>query len=160
MLYFFKEHDGNDTVETISGREKSMPFFQWKDSFNIGNAEIDRQHRSFLEMLNEYYDSGSGSTKDHISGQLVVRIKEYAAMHFHFEEQLMRESGYEELERQLKQHRYFESLVSDLESDHQEGRTDDFKRVLPLLKDWFLRHILEEDKKYVSHLKPPRHGKP
>jgi hemerythrin len=138
-----------------------MAFFQWKDSFNIGNAEIDRQHRSFLEMLNEYYDSGSGGTKDRISDQLIVRIKEYAAMHFHFEEQLMQAAGYKETEHQQKQHRYFESLVSDLESNQRQGKTGDLKRVLSLLKDWFLRHILEEDKKFVPHIiKPPRQGEP
>lgn len=137
-----------------------MAFFQWKDSFNIGNDEIDRQHRAFLEMLNEYYDSGSGGTKDNIDDRLIVRIREYSAMHFRFEEQLMREAGYPETEHQLKQHRYFESLVSDLESNHREGKTYDLKRVLSLLKDWFLHHILEEDKKFVPHIKPPVQGEP
>jgi len=139
-----------------------MAFFLWKDSFNIGNGEIDRQHRSFLEMLNEYYDSGSGATRDNIDDRLIVRIKEYAAMHFRFEEQLMREAGYTETEHQQKQHRYFESLVSDIESIHRKGRSDDLKRILLLLKDWFLQHILEEDRKFVPHikLKPPRQSKP
>ncbi len=136
-----------------------MAFFQWKDSFNIGNDEIDRQHRSFLEMLNEYYDSGSGGTKDSIDDRLIVCIREYAAMHFRFEEQLMREAGYTETEHQ-KQHYYFESLVSDLEANNREGKTNDLKRVLSLLKDWFLRHILEEDRKFVPHIKPPVQGKP
>jgi hemerythrin len=130
-----------------------MAFFQWKDSFNIGIAEIDRQHRSFLEILNEYYDSGTGSTKDNISDQLIVRIKEYASMHFHYEEQLMQEAGYKETEHQKLQHRYFEARVTELEAEHRKGRTDDLKRMLPLLKDWFLRHILEEDKKFVGQLK-------
>jgi hemerythrin len=130
-----------------------MAFFQWKDSFNIGNDIIDGQHRSFLEMLNEYYDSWSGGTKDNIDDRLIVKIKDYAAMHFRFEEQLMREAGYIETEHQLKQHRYFESLVSELESKDREGKTDDLKRVLSLLKDWFLTHILEEDKKFVPHIK-------
>ena len=129
-----------------------MGFFQWKDSFNIGNAEIDRQHRAFLEMLNEYYDSGSGSTKDGTDDQLVKRIAEYAANHFRFEEQIMREAGYAESERQQKQHRYFESLVSELASNRREGRSDDLKRILSLLKDWFLRHILEEDRKFIPYL--------
>lgn len=137
-----------------------MAFFQWKDSFNIGNEEIDGQHRSFLEMLNEYYDSGSGGTKDSVDDRLVVRIREYAAMHFRFEEQLMHEAGYTETGHQQKQHRYFESLVSDLETNHRAGRTGDQKRILSLLKDWFLRHILEEDRKFVPHLKPPGQGRP
>jgi hemerythrin len=131
-----------------------MAFFLWKDSFSIGNDVIDRQHRLFLEMLNEYYDSGSGATKDSIDDRLIVRIREYATMHFRFEEELMREAGYTETEHQQKQHVYFESLVSDLESSHRKGRTDDLKRLLTLLKDWFLQHILEEDMKFVPHIKP------
>jgi hemerythrin len=141
-------------------KETDMGFFQWKDSFNIGNAEIDRQHRAFLEMLNEYYDSGSGSTKDGTDDQLVKRIAEYAANHFRFEEQIMREAGYAETERQQKQHRYFESLVSELESNRREGRNEDLKRILSLLADWFLRHILEEDRKFIPYIKlnPPGSG--
>lgn len=130
-----------------------MAFFQWKDSFNIGNEEIDRQHRAFLEMLNEYYDSSSGSTKDSIDGPLIKRIGEYAANHFRFEEQIMREAGYGETERQQKQHQYFESLVSELATNRREGGKDDLKRILSLLKDWFLRHILEEDRKFIPHIK-------
>lgn len=72
----------------------------------------------------------------------------------------MHEAGYTETGHQQKQHRYFESLVSDLETNHRAGRTGDQKRILSLLKDWFLRHILEEDRKFVPHLKPPRQGKP
>jgi len=139
-----------------------MAFFQWKDSFNIGNAEIDRQHKSFLEMLNEHYDSRSGGTKDVISDRLIARIREYASTHFRFEEQLMIEAGYPETEQQKKQHRYFESLVADLESNHQKGQTDDMKRVLSVLTDWLLHHILEEDRKIIPHIKanPPRQEKP
>ena len=130
-----------------------MEFFQWKDSFNIGNVELDQQHRSFLELLNEYYDSTSGSTKDIIGDELIVRLKEYAAMHFRFEEGLMQSAGYKDIEQQRKQHRYFESLVSDLESAHARGRDETLKSALSFLKDWFLSHILEEDRKFVHHLK-------
>lgn len=130
-----------------------MEFFHWKDSFKIDAAEIDSQHRSFLELLNEYYDSASGCTRDKIGCEFVDRLKEYVAMHFRFEESLMQEAGYPELERQKKQHRYFESLVTDLESAHQQGKTETLKGALLLLRDWFLVHILEEDRKFVPYIK-------
>jgi len=135
-----------------------MAFFQWKERFNIGNAEIDRQHRSFLELLNKYYESGSGGTKDEIGDTLIVSIREYAVMHFRFEEQLMRKTGYKDVEHQETQHRYFESLVTTLESHHREGKKDDSKVVLSMLKDWFLRHILEEDRKFTSTYRTAQHA--
>ena len=70
----------------------------------------------------------------------------------------MQESGYEGLERQLTQHRYFESLVATLESHHREGKQDDSKLVLSMLKDWFLRHILEEDRKFTSAYQAIQHA--
>lgn len=33
-----------------------MEFFQCKDSYNIGLEELDRQHRSFLQMVNTCLD--------------------------------------------------------------------------------------------------------
>jgi hemerythrin-like metal-binding protein len=133
-----------------------MAFFTWKDSFDIGNAEIDRQHRSFLELVNEYHDSASGSTRDDVGQELIDRLKAYAAAHFRFEESLMRSAGYREIERQLEQHRYFESLVADLESAPLRGRPDRLKSALSELRDWFLRHILEEDRKFIDCLRPAR----
>jgi hemerythrin len=130
-----------------------MEFFKWKDGFNIGNAEIDLQHRSFLELLNEYYISTSGDMKDVVGVGLVEKLKEYAAMHFRFEEDLMESMGYEGLSQQREQHRYFKTLVSDLESAHRQGKRETLKSAVPFLRDWFLRHILEEDRKLTSCLK-------
>ncbi len=130
-----------------------MEFFKWKESFNIGNAEIDSQHRSFLELLNEYYISTAGDMKDVVSTDLVGRLKEYAAMHFRFEEDVMKSADYEGLSKQKKQHEYFERLVSDLESAERQGKKEVLKNALPFLRDWFLRHIIEEDMKLGLCLK-------
>jgi hemerythrin-like metal-binding protein len=133
-----------------------MEFFHWKDSFEIDAAEIDRQHRSFLELLNEYYDSSTGGTRDKIGSEFVDRLRAYVVMHFRFEETVMQEAGYPELERQKMQHRYFESLVSELESAQQRGKTEALKSALLLLRDWFLCHIIEEDRKFVPYIKSPK----
>ena len=131
-----------------------MEFFKWKDSFSIGNTGIDRQHRSFLESLNELYETLSTGNRDIIGKDLVRRLKGYVAMHFSFEEELMESAGYKELEQHRKQHRYFESQVLEFESAYIQGKSDILKSTLPFLRDWFLSHILEEDRKYVPYLKP------
>jgi hemerythrin len=133
-----------------------MAFFQWKESFQIGAAEIDLQHRSFMELLNGYYDSTSGSTKDSVGEELLDKLDQYVRMHFRFEESLMRAAGYKELEQQKRQHQYFETLVSELKAGHKKGKPDALKQALPLLRDWFLSHILEEDRKFVPHINPSK----
>lgn len=129
-----------------------MEFFKWKDSFNIGHALIDRQHRSFLGMLNEYYEAISSGEIGPAGKNLVDELRSYAAMHFRAEEDLMESVAYEKIEQHRKQHKYFESLVSDLKKDHIEEKAESVKKALPFMKDWFLNHILEQDKEVAPYL--------
>jgi hemerythrin len=135
-------------------KEEIMGFFIWKDSFNIGNAEIDLQHRSFLETLNEYYEITFGGKTDAVDKDLVNKLKAYAATHFRFEEDLMQSVGYKEIEQHRKKHRYFESLVLDFESANVKGKTQSLMSAVEFLRDWFLNHILDEDKKFLPSLMP------
>lgn len=125
-----------------------MGFFVWKDNFNIGNEQVDLQHRLFLETLNEYYEIMFGGKSDVVDKELIDKLKAYVRMHFSFEEGLMESVGYEEIERHRKQHRYFESLVRDFETAHQQGKTETLSTAVSFLRDWFLNHILDQDKKF------------
>jgi len=125
-----------------------MGFFIWKDDFNVGNGQIDLQHRSFLEALNEYYEVTFGGKTDVVDTDLIEKLEAYAATHFRFEEELMQSVGYKEIERHCQQHRYFESLVSDLESAHLQGKTENLDSAVSFLRDWFLNHILDQDRKF------------
>ena len=125
-----------------------MGFFIWKDSFNIGNEELDRQHRLFLETLNDYYEITFGGKSEVVDQELIDKLKEYVITHFRFEEDLMESVGYGEIERQRKQHSYFKSLIVDFESAHQQGKSERLSSAVSFLRDWFLNHILDEDKKF------------
>ncbi len=130
-----------------------MEFFKWKENFNIGIEEIDRQHRSFLELLNDCYVKASGLGRSRIDPGMIAKLKEYATSHFDFEEELMRIKSYPDISSQKQQHRMFESLVSEFEAEHAAGKDESVESVFTFLRDWFLNHILEEDKKIASFIK-------
>lgn len=129
-----------------------MAFFTWKDSFNIGIEEIDRQHREYLELLNEYYEVASHSTSATVGNDLAIRLKSYITKHFDYEVSLIKNSGYAEIDQQLIQHEYFQSRVSELEKALAQGNTESLNSLLLFLRDWFLNHILECDMKYVPYV--------
>jgi hemerythrin-like metal-binding protein len=131
-----------------------MAFFKWKDSFNIGDTTVDQQHRSFMEILNEYYEFLVAGSADQAGKDLVDQLKAYAVMHFRTEENLMQSVNFEEIERHREQHRYFESLVSELEAHQTQEEAEALKKTLPFLRDWLLGHILEQDKKLALYLTP------
>lgn len=128
-----------------------MNFYTWKDSFNIGIEEIDRQHRTFLEYLNACQQQVSGADGSCIDAEMLGRLKEYAASHFRFEEELMQSMGYPEIEHNEQQHKYFEAKIEELGTGLDQGGKAHYESVLAFMRDWFLRHILEEDKKYVPY---------
>ncbi len=130
-----------------------MDFFKWKESFNIGVEEIDRQHRSFLEYLNACHEHLFGDKRMAADFDLISRLKGYAATHFHYEEDLLHSRSYPQIEQHETQHRFFESQVSELEASCSDGKGKIPESTLPFLRDWFLDHILQQDKKIVQYLK-------
>ena len=130
-----------------------MAFFTWKDSFKIGIDDIDSQHEKFLGYLNECFDNVSVEKQKDISPELVAKLETYAKEHFNFEENIMQFTGYPEIEKHQALHRDFEERIMQLKSSSsEEGSAESARNVLTFLRDWFLNHILEEDRKLVPHI--------
>jgi len=129
-----------------------MNFFTWKDSFAIGIEKIDQQHKVFLEYLNECYEQASRNSSAGIDPHLHEKLKEYASTHFRFEESLLQARGYHNLEFHIKQHKYFESQIAELDAEQTGGKARTTESLFVFLRDWFLCHILEDDKKFVPFI--------
>jgi hemerythrin-like metal-binding protein len=127
-----------------------MAFFTWKNSFCIGIKELDEQHRSLLECLNDCHTQVSNDKRAVIDADLLTRLKAYAAEHFHVEEETMRLFGYTGMGPQEQQHRYFMSQIAELETALAQDRATSVQSVLAFLRDWFLEHILSQDKKFAA----------
>ena len=130
-----------------------MAFFKWKDSFSIGIDEIDQQHRLLLEYLNDCHLQVFTGKRSEIDPGLIDGLKAYAAKHFQFEESLMLAMDYPKLGFQERQHKYFESQIAEFETAYAGGTERIAESVLAFLRDWFLKHILEVDKEFVSYVK-------
>jgi len=130
-----------------------MDFFKWKDSFRIGIEDIDQQHRVFLEYLNKYHLQITGDKRAGMDPEMIKKLKAYADTHFRFEEDLIRLSGYPKVEYHESQHKYFEEQLAEFETSQAGGSGKTAESVLALLRDWFLNHILEQDKEFLPYVK-------
>jgi hemerythrin len=127
-----------------------MDSFTWKESFNTGIPEIDRQHQSFLDCLNDCGTWLLEGKRGPDATELIGRLKAYAAMHFRFEEHYMEVHNYPGLEQQRRMHEYFETQVAELEASLSRPDARSLERFIPFLRDWLLTHILEQDKRILS----------
>lgn len=119
----------------------------WKSNFAIGIEEIDQQHKLLLMHLNK----GMASITD-IDG-IFDKLKAYAELHFSGEEKLMRKIGYPGFEGHQQQHRLFVERVEQLENAVIGGEKQAIVLLVSFLRDWFLEHILAEDKNYANYMR-------
>ena len=130
-----------------------MALFKWKKEFSTGLADIDAQHKIFMNYINLCHDA---VTRDRLHGvppDLVKKLKKYAEIHFSYEEQMMDLYGFPELEKHRELHRQFTNEIQKLEKPRLAGEsTINLKTVLGMMRDWFLNHIIVEDRKLALYL--------
>lgn len=143
-------------ARSFQGDVKEMkvrpPFFPWSEELSVGVARMDDQHKVLLRLINRIADltdsGGGGAAIRVVLGQLV----DYTRFHFKDEEKLMETAGFKDLAAHRKIHEGFVAEVGRLVAKATEGDAIDASSLLPVLKDWLIRHIQGTDKVYGAHV--------
>lgn len=119
----------------------------WSEEFATGNEMIDRQHKMFIQMIN---DSIADLCYEKFDPQLTVSLLSmYARMHFGHEEDCMFRHQCPNHETNSQQHKIFLEKLSDWERRVAEAKGDGrnalAKELLDWISDWLTNHILKTD---------------
>jgi len=80
-------------------------------------------------------------------------LKQYAHFHFDEEEKLMAEAGYPELDAHREEHQAFREKMTEFQQlSHTAELKDLFSESLSYLFDYLVRHVQQEDRRYVPYL--------
>lgn len=128
-----------------------MSLTQWKDEYSVGIDEVDDQHKeliSCIASLEQAIESGDEKQRWSAIHYAIVRLSDYARVHFSVEESLMRIFNYPGCVEHIFQHQEFARYLADMErrsliQDISEDEIVDF------LRNWLRTHILVDDKKYA-----------
>ena len=129
-----------------------MTKYAWKDSFRTGIDHIDSQHRQFFYLLNELDMAIEQRRADDVLDLILAELDRYARVHFDTEEKLLEGIGSPDLSRQRKEHAYFIDQVKQLHERHRNGDERIGASALEFMRDWFMNHIITEDRKYGESL--------
>ena len=124
-----------------------MQRFTWQDKFNTGIQLLDNQHKKLIKMITMLEDSiEKGNTEETIA--IVIKsLVFYAKWHFAEEEKVMEKLGYTEIDIHKNYHKLFiEQLVGKLMA-LKEDRSISAYEIISMLKKWFVKHIMVEDRK-------------
>ena len=127
-----------------------MALINWSDSLSVNVAEIDRQHKELIAMINELNDAmKTGKGKD-VAGKIINNLIKYTATHFKLEEDLFTKFDYPDTESHKREHAAFVKKVSEFKEGFEKGKLSLTMDVMSFLSDWLKHHIMGTDKKYVQ----------
>lgn len=143
-------------ARTFQGTVKEMAvrseFFPWTSDLAVGVPTMDDQHKVLLRLINRLADltesGGGGASIRIVLGQLV----DYTRFHFKDEESVMAGHGFPGIDAHRKIHAEFVAEVERLASSVGRGTEVDAASLLPVLKDWLVKHIQGTDKIYGAHV--------
>jgi len=119
----------------------------WEDRYLLNINSIDEQHRAFFELCNKEINQVNSQDKDQLT-LLLEKLTDYLKSHFKHEEELLKKSGYKDLENHIKQHKFFIQKVDSLKQELDYNNPVLNEKITSFMKKWFLNHIIQSDKEY------------
>jgi hemerythrin-like metal-binding protein len=127
-----------------------MERISWDQSFSVGVAELDKQHKEIVKTINLLISSFDAQARSEAISEALTRLTKYAAEHFETEERLLAEHRYPELSSQKGDHKEYRKKVVAFCVDAMSDHLSISNELLRYLRDWWVNHILEKDMKYRS----------
>ncbi len=137
-----------DAVLAVIAERETVQLVRWQDDFSVCNLHIDEQHAVLIDTINQLA-SAECRRNHHVVLMIIDELASYAAFHFDYEERLMAQTAFPDLDDHKIIHQAFVRWITDLRDEYQIYGTRPLgDKVLGYLRDWLSHHILGEDQRY------------
>ncbi len=124
-----------------------MLLLSWDETFSVGVAQIDDQHRQLIDLINKIHTARADGNESAVIRRVIFQLFKYATHHFSEEESLMRDNNYPDFQTHYKEHEFFISRLDAIATHFGQGEIQVAGETFRFLVDWLLDHILTVDKK-------------
>ena len=125
-----------------------MSLIRWNESLSVNVAEIDRQHRKLVSLINELDEAMKQGKGKAVLGKTVDSLVQYAVTHFRTEERYFDRFGYPDTDGHKKEHAAFVRKASEIKDKFEQNRNFLSIEVMNFLINWLQNHIMKSDKQY------------
>lgn len=125
-----------------------MALIIWNEQLSVNVKEMNQHHEKLVNLINDLHDAMRVGKSKEILSDILAKLLDYTRFHFTAEEDFMQKYGYPGLDQQKAQHQHFIKKIQDFQSDLNEGKLMLSMEIMNFLKDWLVKHIEAEDKKY------------
>lgn len=120
---------------------------EWKDSYKIGDADIDAQHQALFQLANDFLQAeGKAALTLH-----AMKLYKHTREHFSQEEAMMRRLRVPRLEAHVEWHN---TMITRLNAISLSIQTDTLREqdLVNLMTEWAERHIVVQDAELAQYL--------
>ena len=130
-----------------------MPDTHLARDLHIEHEQIDQQHEHLANIIGKIYHAMQMQAPHATTLELFQQLITSTQEHFAYEENLLRQSDYPDLDGHLEEHNELLHQLEGLRQRLRSGSLEINMHMMILLKDWLLNHVDDADRAYVSHLK-------
>ena len=123
---------------------------EWDDKYSVNVSLIDEQHKKVFEIINKAVAAKQHSGNSEEILGILKDMTKFAQEHFKTEETYMIEFKYPEYQYHKEEHLDFSTRMLTY---HDRVISNDYQianEILEYLKQWWVNHIQETDKKYMD----------
>lgn len=127
---------------------------KWNDTFSVHNPDIDSQHQTLIDKVNELHDASLQGKAHDVLGDMLNFLADYAAKHFSFEEMYFQSYNWPGALDHIKLHEAFKQKVVEVK---QRIETEGVSAILIIeiskfVSDWLITHIKGADHVYAEYI--------
>ncbi len=136
----------------------------WREQMSVGSEEIDNQHKYLIDLINIIESAVNCNLFGNTLSIYIDQLVGYTKVHFEREIEIQKEINFPYIEHHIKEHQELVSHLKEIVEEFKKTETsktitiDSSKsnseevqmavdHLFPLLREWLVHHILEEDMK-------------
>ena len=123
----------------------------WKSEYNINDFKIDKEHQKLFTIAREAMNISKLKDDEKVTDKLkdiITKLFDYVGTHFTNEQKYMESIDYPELENHKILHKNMLMMLTTLISELNKMELKDIEKSLfNFIEEYFIRHIVLEDKK-------------
>jgi hemerythrin-like metal-binding protein len=122
----------------------------WEETYSVGVAEIDNQHKQLFATINELLDAINTNSPEETLGNIIEALLQYKNIHFDTEEKYFKQFNYEGTEEHLQKHREFSEKLNALKEKYPTYNIEFAFALVDFLENWLIDHLMTTDQKYKN----------
>jgi len=139
-------------LDEVRNDDEVRVLLQWSHEYELGNSQIDQEHKQFVNMLNEFYSRMLNGQMDYETRQAIDHFLNDFNTHLTSEEAEMQRLGYPEFDSHKALHEEFRLKLSQILQDQDQG-IDVSVDFLEYLANWLKVHLLQDDREFANFIK-------